>query len=317
MPEIQVTPLSSDLAFGARIGGVDAAALEDPAVRAHIRDLFEDRGVLVFAGMEPTSAMQVALSEVFGPLQDHPFRGMTLVDKDKPGLIEFDFDPSDADVYEVEGRQLINFLPWHFDACYAKELNRGAVLRSVVIPPEGGLTGFADGIQLYQAIDRDLRAKFEDAEIVYQAALMQMNQRFGILRNYRVIRSKESTLKAIRMNAEAPRSVHPAIWRRATGEQVLHVSPWQAAGIYGREDAEGHALLEALCDEMYAKMTPYWHKWEPTDMVVWDNWRFLHGVSGQDPQYPRRVHRTTIKGDYGLGRFEHDAETGAGILATE
>ena len=68
---------------------------------------------------------------------------------------------------------------------------------------------------------------------------------------------------------------------------------------------------------MYAKMTPYWHKWEPADMLVWDNWRFLHGVSGQDPIHPRRVHRTTIKGDYGLGRFEFDNETGTNIRMTE
>jgi taurine dioxygenase len=53
-------------------------------------------------------------------------------------------------------------------------------------------------------------------------------------------------------------------------------------------------------------MTPYWHSWKPTDMIVYDNWRFLHAVSGHRPEYGRRVHRATIKGDYGLGRFESD-----------
>jgi taurine dioxygenase len=42
-------------------------------------------------------------------------------------------------------------------------------------------------------------------------------------------------------------------------------------------------------------------------MVTWDNWRILHCVSGCDPTVPRRMHRTTIKGDYGLGRFESAA----------
>jgi taurine dioxygenase len=51
-------------------------------------------------------------------------------------------------------------------------------------------------------------------------------------------------------------------------------------------------------------MKPYWHKWELTDMVLWDNWRFVHAASGNDPKYTRHLQRTTIEGDYGLGSFE-------------
>jgi len=39
-------------------------------------------------------------------------------------------------------------------------------------------------------------------------------------------------------------------------------------------------------------------------MVIWDNWRILHSVSGSAPESGRCMHRTTIAGDYGLGRFE-------------
>ena len=39
-------------------------------------------------------------------------------------------------------------------------------------------------------------------------------------------------------------------------------------------------------------------------MVIWDNWRCLHAVSGMSPEHTRCMHRTTIEGDYGLGRFE-------------
>jgi taurine dioxygenase len=39
-------------------------------------------------------------------------------------------------------------------------------------------------------------------------------------------------------------------------------------------------------------------------MVIWDNWRFIHSVDGHPPQYPRKMQRTTIEGDYGLGRLE-------------
>ncbi|HEY5013971.1 MAG TPA: TauD/TfdA family dioxygenase [Acidimicrobiia bacterium] len=48
----------------------------------------------------------------------------------------------------------------------------------------------------------------------------------------------------------------------------------------------------------------YFHRWQPADMVIWDNWRCLHAVSGMSHGDARCMHRTTIAGDYGHGRFE-------------
>jgi taurine dioxygenase len=110
-----------------------------------------------------------------------------------------------------------------------------------------------------------------------------------------------------------PRAIHPAVWTRETGEKVLHVSPWMAEGIEHHEDAEGDALMEAVCQEINAKAQAYFHSWKPTDMLIWDNWRMLHSVSGMNPKYHRRMQRTTIKGDYGLGAFENGG-TGAKVL---
>jgi taurine dioxygenase len=62
--------------------------------------------------------------------------------------------------------------------------------------------------------------------------------------------------------------------------------------------------------EMYRVIEPYWHDWQPTDMLIWDNHRVLHAVEGCDPKFERRMHRTTIKGDYGLGRFEGGKKIG-------
>jgi taurine dioxygenase len=64
-------------------------------------------------------------------------------------------------------------------------------------------------------------------------------------------------------------------------------------------------LLEAVCREINAKAQPYHHQWKLTDMLIWDNWRMLHSVTGADPKFERRMQRTTIKGDYGLGCFEN------------
>lgn len=298
MPGIEISPLTDRHSFGARVAGVDLKVLASPEVREQLRKLFDERGVIVFSEMERSSELHLAVSEVFGKLQHH---GLA---EDKSGEPEVVNLKQGQDVIEIDGKRLAAFLPWHFDACYTEKLNRAAVLFPVELPPEGGMTGFADGIQLYEAISPELRSRFEDARIVYHAKLMFMHQRFGMPDNYNWVSLSDSAAETIRNCEGAKRSVHPAIWTRETGEKVLHVSPWQAAGIYGREDLESDQLLESLCREIYAKMNPYWHDWNMTDMVLWDNWRFIHAVSGNDPQYVRHLQRATIEGDYGLGSFE-------------
>ena len=42
---------------------------------------------------------------------------------------------------------------------------------------------------------------------------------------------------------------------------------------------------------------------EPDDMIVWDNWRVCHATQGVPIDVPRLATRTTIKGDYNVGRY--------------
>ena len=81
-----------------------------------------------------------------------------------------------------------------------------------------------------------------------------------------------------------------------------------AEGIAGAENPEGDALLEEVCQTInrLAPACSYHHKWRPGDMLIWDNLRMLHCVSGNRPDQERLMYRTTIKGDYGLGRWEND-----------
>jgi taurine dioxygenase len=314
MPDIQVDLLDPELPFGARIFGVTHETLKSERTAEQLRSIFEQRGVIVFEGVEPSARMQVALSEVFGPLKDHPVPSIGRVDQEgMPGVIDMRHDPETGGIVEVDGVPLAQWLPWHFDHCYNNELNRAGVLRALDIPPEGGLTLFADGIALYGALSPKIRDELETLNVLYTLNLSFDEMRFGRRSAVRYLRRPAGLAKIIAQAKEQPRAVHPAIWRRPTGEKVLHVSPWGAVGIEGRENPAGDALLEAVCQEIHDIVKPYVHRWKATDMLIWDNWRILHSVSGMDPQYPRRTQRTTIKGDYGLGYFENNA-TGGSVL---
>ena len=303
-----VRPIRDDLTFGARVGGVTLDGLRDAGLRAHINETFEEHGLLIFENVEPTPRMHVALSEVFGPLKDHPSKAVPRAgnDDDMLGVIEMRHEPNQPGAVRLDGRLLSSWLPWHFDHCYNDQLNRAGVLRSIEVASAGGLTGFVDGIALYDAISPALRNQIEDKTVIYAMDVIMGNLRFGRPADFVEVEPAASAVDVMKEYEGRPRALHPAVWTRSTGEKVLHISGWMAQGIEGHEGPEGDALLASVCDEIVeaAKDLSYFHRWQPTDMLIWDNWRLLHSVSGMPPETARAMHRTTISGDYGLGRFE-------------
>lgn len=319
MTGIRVRDLREDLSFGSMVEGIDWKAIEDETVREQLRSLFKDRGLIVFKDVEPTAKMQVALSQVFGPLKDHPTKSTARTAEDEAhGVIDMHYQPSnnpdDVDgVVEVGGKRVVRFSPWHFDHCYNDELNYAGVLRSPVVAPEGGRTGFMDGVECYRQFPKQLRDRIEGTNVIYTLDTRLSRMRFGV--NFKVLgdNPQGSSPEMLREVAIFPRAMHPAVWTRENGEKVLHVGPWMAVGLEHREDAEGEALFDEVChmvNTMGEGSSAYWHEWSPTDMVIWDNHRMLHAVEGCDPKYERRTVRSTIKGDYGFGYFEDGKKIG-------
>lgn len=306
---IEVTNLQDDLPFGARVRGLTREKLTDEGVRQRIREVFDARGMIVFEEVEPTGAMQVAISEVIGPLKDHPVKMVERVDQDKmPGVITIRTGP-EAGIVEIDGQQLMTWQPWHFDHTYNNELNRAGVLRAETIAADGGRTAFADGIQIYNALSPETRRKLEGVEVLYTLDLRYALQPFGLPKSFRELREKGKELAEVAKTM--PRSIHPAVWTRKTGEKVLHYCAYGNRGVVGMDTDEAIALLSEAWDEVERSMQVYYHQWRPTDMLAWDNWRMLHQACGCPPDQERIMHRTTIKGDYGLGRWETPPKTAA------
>lgn len=314
MTKIRISNLAEGFTWGARVDGVTWDNIHDAETRAALTRLFEDKGLLIFENMEPSSKMQVELSKVFGPLKDHPTKTVPRATGDiEPGVIDMHRLPGEVDaslhgVAIVDGTPQVAFLPWHFDHTYNDELNRAGVLRAVISAPEGGRTGFADGIELYHDFDADLLRQIEGLNAIYTLDTRLTQMRFG--RTFEITGDLPFMAGTVEEARIFPRAMHPMVWTRPSGEKVLHVSGFSAVGIENRENAQGDALFEAVCQEVNRKARGYFHDWKPTDMVIWDNWRMLHSVEGCDPRYERRMHRTTIKGDYGLGYFEGGKKIG-------
>lgn len=302
MASIDVRTLAEGLAFGACVTGITGEALEDRAIRAKLKKLLEDRGVIACRNVEQTSAMQVKLSEVFGPLKEHPVYSVARADRDKlPGVIVIASGPGSC-IVEIDGKPLVTWQPWHFDHAYNNEMMYAAVLRSVKIAKDGGRTAFADGIQIYNDMDPAIRAKAEGLNVLYNLDLRYDRQRFGLPKNFHLVKHHDNTLSAENENGRC--AVHPAVWTRPSGEKVFHMCPYGCRGLEGDRSDAAFALLAEIWNEAERVMKVYYHAWEQGDMLVWDNTRVLHEATGSNPNEEREVHRTTIKGDLCHGRWE-------------
>lgn len=302
MTTVAIRPLQADLPYGARISGVTFEALEHGRTRQRIAETLVERGMIVFEDVEQSSKMQVAISNVFGPLKDHPVSSVQRVDQDTmPGVIVISTDGGGAQV-EVDGRRLAGWQPWHFDHCYNNELNYAGVLRMVVQPKELGFTNFADGIQIYNDLPQDIRDRIDGKEVIYTLDLLYSHMKYPVP-GVRVL--QDASTKILDFAKAIPRALHPAVWRRPTGEKVFHMAPWMAFGIAGDETPDGDQLFEDAWDAALKVMKPYAHQWQGNEMLIWDNSRMLHRGMGCRARERRVIHRTTIKGDYGHGHWEN------------
>ncbi len=315
MAKVKIENLGEQFSWGSRVSGIDLDNVQDADLRAELAELLVQRGMIVFEDLEPSGELQVAISTAFGPLKDHPTKSTPRADTDlHPGVIEIDYggthaaSQTDHGLVEVNGKKLISFLPWHFDHTYNDELNYAGVLRPMIIAPEMGRTGYADGIEIYERLPADLRARIEDKAVLYTLDVRLTQMPFG--RYFKTFGDLPHQAGNVEESKTFPRAIHPMVWTRPDGQKVAHYCGFSAVGLENHEDPEGNALLEEALQEMYKVITPYWHAWKLTDMLIWDNSRVLHAVEGCDPKYPRCVHRTTIRGDYGLGRFEHGKKIG-------
>ena len=293
--------LQEGLGFGSVVTGLAPDDLDSAEVRDTLRRIWIEDGLVFFRGSAVTPAFQIALSRLFGELEVHPIP--ELRDAEHKELITLVSDQNKEGLFEVDGVESVAFLPWHSDLVFVERINHGGVLTARTITSWGGETGFIDQVQAYDRLPDDLKAAVEGLEIVYQLCINPGGSRYGTRSTVRTIRTSAFERSVgPKLDTDYPPVVHPAVFvQPETGRKVLNISPFGALHILGRDDEAGHALLRRLVDHLVS-CPAYFHAWQPDEMLLWDNWRMVHSVSGAPPEEVRIMQRTTIAGDYGLGR---------------
>ncbi|MEY4159410.1 MAG: hypothetical protein RLZZ136_31 [Pseudomonadota bacterium] len=297
-----IEPLDPRLTFGAKVIGLKHDHLANDEVRQALTALWIDKGVILFRGGDSSRQMQVDLSHVFGTPEAFPFKESR--SDDLPELVNIKYAPDDGTAYEVNGTVIGGWIPWHTDMVYFSKLNRGGILRPQILPKMGhGETGYADQISAYDRLPSALKERIENLHVVYTPDLNYAHARFAGDMKIKFVSGAKSWTRIMERIYQYPRVIHPMVYTQTeTGRKVLNVSPGFADGIYEMGGPAGDALLSEVISYCIDPSQTYFHSWLADDMVLWDNWRTLHCAAGIAPDDTRLMERTTIHGDYAVGR---------------
>ncbi len=301
-----IRPLSP---FGAEVIGIDlddGAAL-DAAAQA-LRDAWAEHGILLFRNALHSEESHLRLSRVFGDPQ--PSAVSRINDARNPYLMTLAQVPGDSSketftLFEIDGQRRAGWLGWHWDQSFTAEIVRGALLRMITPAQVDGRTGFIDAAAAYERLAPAMRQRIDGLEVVYHFTAAQERNRFGFPSGLRVAeRNPKAEAALAQYQRDFPPVVHPlVITQQETGRRILKLSPMHAQYILGMDRAESDALLHEVADHLVDARFAYFHTWQADDAIIWDNWRVIHCATGVPFEVERLAQRTTIVGDYKLGRY--------------
>jgi taurine dioxygenase len=300
---IKRVPLTSY--FGFELTGVDLTREIDAETQQIVLDAWIDGGILLFRGAGTTDETHMRLSSVFGQME--PAATANMNRPDNPYLMTLLYDPDDEKPsfqtnYIVDGVLRAGWLGWHWDQSFMPTIVRGAVLRMLEPSPVMGETGLIDAIGAYERLTPAQKQRIEGLEVVYAFNPDFCTGQFGFPKD--IAKQPRPGGQSPGKMFDFPPVVHPmVIIQPETGRKVLKLSPMHSRYILGMEKDQSDELLEEIAEHLVDPRYAYFHKWGKDDMLVWDNWRVIHSANGVPPEYRRHAVRTTIMGDYKVGRY--------------
>lgn len=271
-------------ALGAEVVGLDLSTPPDDAAFARVHRAHLDHHVLVFRDQRHLTPQQhVDFSRRFGPLQIHVLRQFLLAGHPEILVVS----------NIVENGQPIGLGDaghyWHSDLSYKDTPSLGSLLHAQELPEEGGDTLFANMHLAWDTLAPELRRAVQGlkAEHSYLAKYEELRQR-------NPWRPKLTEAQI----AEVTPAVHPVVRTHPeTGRQALFVSEHFTTRIVGLPEDESTDLLARLFAHSVRPDHVYRHRWQPHDLVFWDNRSVIHLAAGCPDHLRRRLNRTTVQGD--------------------
>jgi|SRR5579875_108780 alpha-ketoglutarate-dependent taurine dioxygenase len=253
-------------AFGAEITGLDPRSDFDGETRRVLRQLFDQRGLLLFAGIDIDFEYQDKLCRM-------------LIGDDGPGTAG-QRDPIYVSNREPGGYAPYGRLMFHADMMWHPQPFQVLSLYAVNVEPGCATTTVASGTCAWELLPASLRARVDGHHALHSTGQVYSRGGDDLLRPER--EHEESSIKPIAYR-------HPR-----TGKTILYVSQQMTREIVGLPHDESEELLQALFSHLYGPATAYEHTWRTGDLLVFDNIAMQHARGNVDLNGPTRTLRKVI-----------------------
>ncbi|PQA89502.1 TauD/TfdA dioxygenase family protein [Hyphococcus luteus] len=269
--------------FGAEISGVDISKPLSEEDRRAIIDAMNKWGVCVFRNTGLDDESHIRFSRNFGRLELAPLR------RDGKGRLAHRelFDASNLD---MEGE--INRDPsavmyrkgdrlWHTDSSFMEKRTSYSLLLAHQTPKEAGETWFADTRSAYEDLPQEMKDKIENLK--GENSLWWSRKLAGA-------DISDETIE------NGPKAVHPIVHTHAgSGRKALFIAA-HTKDIVGMEPEEGRRLIRELIKHCVQPQYVFKVKYEPGDLVIWDNLCTMHRGGEFDAENEARdMRRTTVR----------------------
>jgi taurine dioxygenase len=276
----------SGQACGAHITGLDLSKPLPTNTLQGIRDAWLEHHVLAFPDQRLDDEDLVGVTQALGDVGDDPF--FVPISKKTPVVALTRRADEQAPVFAEN---------WHTDWSFKKYPPIGTCLYSLVVPPVGGNTGFANQQMALAQMPDGLRNRLEGKVALHSAAAA-----YGPQGTYGEKDQGNDRSMKILFSEQANKSEpHPIVVKHPeSGNDTLFGTVGYIHTIVGLEEDQSRQLIMDLFHWQTREEFQYTHVWEPNTLVVWDNRSVLHRAYGGYDGYARELHRLTIAGSAAL-----------------
>ena len=265
---------------GAIVTGVDLSQELSSDLVAELRAHWLQHKVLAFPDQQISDDDLERFTLYFGEFGDDPFFGH-IDGHEHIAAIQRNADEKTPVFAEF----------FHSDWSFMQIPPAGTILYSLIIPPKGGNTLFANQVLAYQRLPDELRDKADGLTAVHSAGRgYAPDGLYG-----EADQEQGRSMKIIPHESALEQREHPFVRTHPeTGEKALFSSAAYIQSFVGLEREESDGLLAQFYMHQSKEEFVYSHPWKKDMLVMWDNRSVLHAATGGYDGYDRLLHRTTI-----------------------
>jgi alpha-ketoglutarate-dependent 2,4-dichlorophenoxyacetate dioxygenase len=280
--------------FGAECSGLDLTRPLTPGEVKQVTDAMDKWGVTVWRNTGMSDANHVEFSRNFGYLERVPRREgvkyrmpfQELFDASNLN-VEGEITNDPAAIQYRKGDRL-----WHTDSAFMEKRTSYSLLLAHEVPPEGGMTSFADTRSAYEDLPQEMKDFLAD--------------KVGINSLWWSRKMAGAEIDDAEIE-ERPTARHPLVHvHKGSGRKALFIAA-HTMDVEGMPKEEGRKLIRDLIEHCTQPQYVFSVEWHVGDMVIWDNLCSMHRGGDYDyGKYKRDMRRTTVR----EGTEPHQMETG-------